>query len=325
MQQTLDSQKLRRYQDFLVTFDCTIEHTAGKDNHIADALSRIYTYLGVSTTEDDLIPHSVDSTTIRPLQQINSNHINLSDHSTTSSPTSNHQYHNMPPCRGINFTHVDCDFNKCRGRAETAGHYHSCLYLYEENMELNSEDDYEVIKKEGKEVSPDEEPLSPILEELFGKYKAPSTNVNLTGGYNNLRIVPSQTPLQFRVTTSSPVTMRNESLDHLIRLLEWTEKPILTPNSHKQLSNEELAAIIRNVIKNVDCQLDTIHANFQQHRRQHWTDCRDYYCKSHGSSHQMRGRYIGLEDTICSVCGYKGHGSLSYSWIRPVFQKKKEC
>ena len=162
-------------------------------------------------------------------------------------------------------------------------------------------------------MSSDEEPLSRIPEELFEKYKTPSTNVNLTDRYNNLQIVPSQTSLLFRFTTSSSVTMRTESLDHLIRLLEGTEKLILTPNSHKPLSNKELAAIVRNATKNVDSQLNTIHTNFQQHRCQHWTDCHDYYCNSHGSSYQMRGRYIGLEDTMCSVCGHKGHEYLSCS------------
>ena len=242
-----------------MTFNCTIEHNARKDNHIADALSRMHEYLVVSTTEDDLIPYSVDSTTIRPLQEIISNHINFSDHLTTSSPTLDHPYHNMPPRGAINFTHVDCNFNKCRGRAETAGHHHSYSYLDEEDMELNTEDDYEVIKKEDKDVSSDEEPLSPIPEELFVKYKAPSNNVNLTDWYRNLRIVPSQTPLPFSFTTSSPVTMRNESLDHHLRLLEEAEKPILASNSYKPLSNKGLAAIVRNATKNIDFRLDTIH------------------------------------------------------------------
>ena len=155
-QRTPDSQKLRRWQDFLMTFDCNIEHTAGKDNHIADALSRMHKYPGVTTTKDDLIPHSVDSTTIRPLQEITSNQINLSDHSTIYSPTSNHPYHNMPPGGAINFTHVDCDYNNCRGRAEIAGPHRSCPYLDEENMEVSREDDYQVIKKEDKEVFSDE-------------------------------------------------------------------------------------------------------------------------------------------------------------------------
>ena len=133
----------------------------------------------------------------------------------------------------INFNYVDYDFNKCRGRAEITGHHHSCPYLDKEDMEVKSEDNYEVIKKENKEVSSDEEPLSPSAGEIFEKYKAPSTNVNLTDGYNNLQIVPSQNPLLFHFTTSSSVTMRNKSLDHLVKLLERTKKTILTPNSHK--------------------------------------------------------------------------------------------
>ena len=82
-------------------------------------------------------------------------------------------------------------------------------------------------------MSAAEEPLSLMPEELFAKVKALSTNGNLTDEYNNLRIVPSLTTLPFRFTTSSHVIMRNESLDHHIRLLEGTEKPMLTPNSHK--------------------------------------------------------------------------------------------
>ena len=324
MQRIPDSQKLRRWQDFLMSFDCIIEHTAGKDNHIADTLSRMHKYSGIFITEDNFIPYSVDSTSIRPLQEINSNYINLSDHSTTSPSTSNHQCHNIPPHAAINFTHVECDFHKCRGTAETARHNHSCLYRDEEDMQLTSEDDYEVIKTEDKEVSSDEEPLSPIPEELFVKYQAPSTNINLTDGYNNLRIVPSQTQLPFRFTTSSPVPMRNESLDYVIRLWEGTEKPVLTLHSHKPLSNEELAAIIRNATKTVDSQLNTIHPNFQQYCCQQWPDCGYYYCKSHGSSHQMRGRYIRLDDTISSICGHKGYRYLSCSWIGPVLQKEKE-
>ena len=38
----------------------------------------------------------------------------------------------------------------------------------------------------------------------------------------------------------------------------------------------------------------------------------------------MRGRYIGLEDTICSVCRHKRHEYLSCSWIGPVLQQEKE-
>ena len=136
--------------------DCSMKHTAGKHNHIVDTLSRMPKCPGISTTKDDLILHSVDSTTITPLQEINSNHINLSDHSTTFSAASNHLYHNMPSRGAINFNNVYCNFNKCRGRAEIARHHLSCPYLDEEDMEVTSEDDYEVINKEDKEVSSDE-------------------------------------------------------------------------------------------------------------------------------------------------------------------------
>ena len=97
----------------------------------------------------------------------------------------------MPSWGAINFNHVDCDFNKCRGRAGIARHYHSCPCLDKEDMEVTSEDYYEVIKKEDKEVSSNEQHLSPMPRELLEKYKALSTNVNLTNGYNNLWIVRS--------------------------------------------------------------------------------------------------------------------------------------
>ena len=230
----------------------------------------------------------------------------------------------MPSCGAINYTYVNLIFNTCKGRAKTTGHHYSCPYLDKEDMELNNEDNYKVIKKEDTEVSLKEKHLSPIPKELFKKYKALSTNVSITYGSNNLWKVPSQTPLYFRFTTSSPISMRNELLAYLSRLLEGTEKPILTPHSHKLLLNIELAAIVRNAIKNINSQLDIIHYNIQQYCHQHCTDCYHYYCKSHGSSHHVRSRHIRLELTICSICGHKRHGYLSCSWIRTVRQKEKE-
>ena len=170
----------------------------------------MHKYPAVSTTKDNLIPHRIDSTTIRPVQKITSNHINLSDYSTIASSTSNQLYYYMPLCRAINFTHVNCNYDKCRGRTETTGHYYSCPYPNEKDIGLTSEDNYKVIKKEDKKVSSDEEPLASIVEELFGKYKAPSTNIYVTGRYNNLWIVPSGYILLFRFTTSGPVTIRNK-------------------------------------------------------------------------------------------------------------------
>ena len=265
VQRTPGTGKLRSWWDFLMSFNCTREHTAGKDNYITDALPRMNIYVGISTTKDHLIPHGVDSTTIRSLQEITSNHINLFDHSTTSSPTSNHPCHNMPSCRPINFNRVKCDFNKCIWRAEIRGHHHSCPYPGEEDMEVTSKNDYKVIKKQCKKGSSNEYHLSPVPKELFVNYQVPSANINLTNVYNKLRIVLYQNPLPIGFTTSSPVTMGNESIYHLMALLEGTKKPILTGNSRKPLYNEELAAIVRNATKKVDSQLATIRTNFQWH------------------------------------------------------------
>ena len=117
-------------------------------------------------------------------------------------------------------------------------------------------------------MSLDEEPLSPIPEELFEKHKAPSGHVNLTDGSNNRLIVLSQNLLPFCFTTSTSVKMRNELLDHLITLLQGTEKTILTLNCYKPLSNTGLAALVTNATKNINSQLDIINADFQQHCRQ---------------------------------------------------------
>ena len=54
------TQKLRRWQDFLGSFDQTIVHTAGKENYIVDALSRNYQRPSTSTEEEDYIPQSID-------------------------------------------------------------------------------------------------------------------------------------------------------------------------------------------------------------------------------------------------------------------------
>ena len=261
---------------------------------------------------------------MRLVQDITSNHINFSGHCTTCSPTSDHLYQQMLSHGPVNFTHVDYDYNKCRGRAETAEEYQSCEYLNEEDVELTSKDNYEVIKKENKEVSTNKEPQSTILEKPFQKYKASSTNSNLTDGYYSLWIVLYQTTLVFCFTTSSTVTIRYELLDYLIRQLEGTEKPILTANSYKPLSKKILAAVVRKAIQNVQSQFDAIHTNVQQHYRQCQTECNDQNFQSRGNSQQMSSRYIGLEDTMCSLCVNKVHEYLPYCQIRPVLQKEKQ-
>jgi len=62
--------------------------------------------------------------------------------------------------------------------------------------------------------------------------------------------------------------------------------------------------------------------HYKQHRKQHNTDCHDYYCCSHGSSPQNGNHYFPT--TRCSVCGTYGHGCLDCTLAEAVYQKKKE-
>ena len=62
--------------------------------------------------------------------------------------------------------------------------------------------------------------------------------------------------------------------------------------------------------------------HYKQHRKQHNTDCHDYYCHSHSSTHQNRNRYFST--TSCSVCGTCGHGCLDCTLAEAVYQKEKE-
>jgi len=51
-------------------------------------------------------------------------------------------------------------------------------------------------------------------------------------------------------------------------------------------------------------------------------DCHDYYCRSHGSSHQNGNRYFPT--TRCLFCGTYGQGGLDCTLAEAVYQKEKE-
>ena len=142
-------------------FDLVIKHTAGKENLLADALSRKHKYYLDPTEEQDFIPHSSDPT------QDNSN---LQD---TSITTNNLSISPIPEeitmvSRGcINFKHTDCDYNKCAGRDESLGHHPSCPYLNDEND--GDYEDYDDLKEE--EMQSDEDTLSTIPKEIFDGYE----------------------------------------------------------------------------------------------------------------------------------------------------------
>jgi len=142
-------------------FDLIIEHTAGKENLLADTLSRKHKYSLDPTEEQDFIPQSIDPT---------EDNGNLKD---TSITTNNLSISPIPEeiimvshgC--INFKHMDCNYNKCAGSDESLAHYPSYPNLDDENDGDYS--DYHDIKEE--EMQSDEDTLSTIPEEIFDGYE----------------------------------------------------------------------------------------------------------------------------------------------------------
>ena len=136
-----------------MTFNCAIKETAGTANYIIDILSRMHKYSAMSTTEYEIIPHTVDSTTTRCLLEITCKHIKVSDNSIPYSHTADHPYYNVALCGEMNFTHVnsyfthsDSHFNKCTSRGKTAGYYCRGIYCYEEDMQPTRQEGYKLIK-----------------------------------------------------------------------------------------------------------------------------------------------------------------------------------
>ena len=108
-------------------FDLVIEYTAGKENLLADALSRKHKYSLNPTKEQDFIPQSIAPTKDNTKPQ------------ETSSATNNLSIPTIPEditmvSRGrINFKPTYYNYNKCAGRGEMLGHNLSCTYLDDEN------------------------------------------------------------------------------------------------------------------------------------------------------------------------------------------------
>ena len=143
-----------------------IQHTAGKQNLLADALSREHKCSLDPTEEQDFIPQSLDPT---------EDNGNLQD---TSITTNNLSISPIPEeitmvSRGcINFKHTDCDHNKCAGHDENLGYHPSCPYLDDEND--RDYEDYDGIKEE--EMQSHEDTLSTILKEIFDGSPADDTS-----------------------------------------------------------------------------------------------------------------------------------------------------
>jgi len=121
-------------------FNLVIEHTAGKENLLADALSRKHKYFLDRAEDQDFIPQSIDPTEDNHnLQDPSINSTNLSISPILEEIT-------MVSHGCINFKHTDCDYNKCAGLDESLGHHPSCPYIDDKNY--GDYEDYDDIKEQ---------------------------------------------------------------------------------------------------------------------------------------------------------------------------------
>jgi len=92
---------------------------------------------------------------------------------------------------------------------------------------------------------------------------------------------------------------------------------ISTPadNTSSVTKYDNIHAIITDVVNDA-CE------PYKQPGKQNNTDYHDYYCRSHGSSHQNGNCYFPT--TKCSLCGTYGHGCLDYTLAEAVFPKEKD-
>jgi len=264
------SQKLARWQAYMREFDLVIEHTAEKENLLADALSRKHKYSVDPTEEQDFIPQSIDP----PEDNSNLQDTSITTKYLSISPIPEEITMVSGGC--INFKHTDCDHNKCAGRDESLGHHSSCPYLDDEND--GDYEDYDDIKEE--EMQSDEDTLSTIPEEIFDGYEF----------------------------DPHPHVVEHDQLNSYHHISAAADDTSSATNHYN------IPAIITDFVNDA-CE------HYKQHRKKHNTDCHDYYCHSHGSSHQNGNRYFPT--TRCTICGTYGHGCLDCTLAGAVYQKEK--
>jgi len=85
-----------RWQQVMSEFDITIEHIEGKENFIADTLSRAGTYKGSASPSSFDLSSSPNHTPVLPPQVV-VNHILISNSHLLQSTTSTNYPTNMPP------------------------------------------------------------------------------------------------------------------------------------------------------------------------------------------------------------------------------------
>lgn len=120
------SQKLRRWQEFLPSFDHTVVHTASKVNYIAATMTRNYIRTGTSSVEEDFFPDSIDEPTLHrtPILRTAPNTITWNHFSIPSLTLDMSEYQSC----ASDFSHTDCAYNLCRRGVNPSGHHYPCPY-----------------------------------------------------------------------------------------------------------------------------------------------------------------------------------------------------
>jgi len=147
MDNTHDSQRRSLVADYMQHFNTKIEFTAGKENLIADDLSRMHKYTGRPTSEKDSILQYIDPTPVYSTgnKLLFSNTYNSRPITSTTSTATTMVSHGA-----INSKHVDCDYHKCCGREISLGHHSSCPFMDEDNQQDEGEgtDGYKMVTPE---------------------------------------------------------------------------------------------------------------------------------------------------------------------------------
>ena len=138
-----------------------IEHTPGKENLLADALSRKLKYSLDPTEEQDVIPHSIDPTEDNTEPQDTS----ITTNNLSFSPVP--EEFTMVSQGSINNKDTDCNYNKYAGGDQSLNHYPFCSYVDDEND--GDYEDCDDIKEE--EMQSDEDAFSTIPQEIFDAYE----------------------------------------------------------------------------------------------------------------------------------------------------------
>jgi len=97
--------------------------------------------------------------------------------------------------------------------------------------------------------------------------------------------------------------------------VEKTYTRKLVPYTSSVTHDDNIPAIITDVVNDG-------WEHYKEHRKQHYTDCHDYYCRSHGSLHQNGTCYFST--TWCLIYGTYEHGWWDCTLAEAVYEKEKE-